>query len=80
VLIKHGAARKGRHNFIRDWNFGTSGGVFRKCHSEGSVTMTGPSSSPAPCYSEFHHSPATACLVDRDTLDDGWVGVQLTRR
>jgi hypothetical protein len=27
-----------------------------------------------PAYCEFHHSLATACLVDSCTLEDGWYG------
>jgi len=72
--MKRCVARKGRHNFILNWDFGTSGCVFWKCVSEDSETLASQGAGPAKAYSEFHHSLAMACLVDRCTLDDGWVG------
>jgi hypothetical protein len=74
VLIKHSVAKRGRHNFILNWDFGNSGVVFWKCHSEDSQIFSSKTSGGTNAYSEFHHSLAMACLVDRCTLDDGWVG------
>jgi len=73
VLIQDCSGRDGRHNFIQNWDFGTTGCVFLRCDSEGSTNVTYrhlPVGFPA--YNEYHHSLAMACLVDQCTLDDGW--------
>jgi len=76
VLFADLLARNGRHNFIQNWEFGTSGCVFLRCHSEGSVAyLQHGFPSPMPAYSEFHHSLAMANLIDDCTLDDGWAAI-----
>jgi hypothetical protein len=73
VLTRDCVAKNGRHNFIQNWDFGTSGCVWLRCTSRGSRAFHGaldPFGTPA--YSEFHHSLAMACLIDQCTLDDGW--------
>ncbi len=74
VLFRDCTARRGRHNFIQNWGFGVTGCVWLRCHSfEGqalneflgvTVATVG--------HSEYHHSLATANLVDQCTVDDGW--------
>jgi hypothetical protein len=73
VLTVDCTARAGRHNFIQNWDLGTSGCVWLRCRSEaghavfvkaGELGVTG--------LSEYHHSLAMACLVDVCRLDDGW--------
>jgi hypothetical protein len=76
VLFADVHARGGRHNFIQNWEFGTSGCVFLRCHSEGSVAYLAQGvASPFPAYSEFHHSLAMANLIDSCQLDDGWSAI-----
>jgi hypothetical protein len=69
-------AHAGRHNFIQNWGFGTTGCVWKDCISTGGEKwftkdipfgVTG--------FSEYHHSLATANLVDGGTWDDGWGAV-----
>jgi hypothetical protein len=77
VLFRDCAARLGRHNFIQNWGFGATGCVWLRCESrEGrainrvlgrDVTIVG--------FSEYHHSLATANLVDSTFLDDGWSAI-----
>jgi hypothetical protein len=77
VLFRDCAARLGRHNFIQNWGFGATGCVWLRCDSrEGrainrvfgrDVTIVG--------FSEYHHSLATANLVDSTFLDDGWSAI-----
>jgi hypothetical protein len=75
VLVRDCEGRAGRHAFIQNWGFGTSGCVWLRVHSvdghalasRGGLSLLGPS--------EFHHSLAMANLVDSSVLDDGWVGV-----
>jgi hypothetical protein len=74
ILIRDATARAGRHNFIQNWDFGTSGCVFQRTISEDGaavyaedyewVTWTG--------FSEFHHSLAMANLIDDSEATDGW--------
>lgn len=75
VLIRDCIGRNGRHNFIQNWDFGTSGCVFLRCQSSGSTNVYS-ASAPlgVPAYCEYHHSLAMACLVDSCVLDDGWYG------
>ncbi|NUM56214.1 MAG: hypothetical protein HUU46_21455 [Candidatus Hydrogenedentes bacterium] len=75
VLIRDCVGRDGRHNFIQNWGFGTTGCVFLRCESSGSTNVLSrdfPIGLPA--YCEYHHSLAMACLVDSCILDDGWYG------
>ena len=73
VLVRDSSARGGRHNFIQNWDFGTSDLVFLRTHSAGSEAFTS-STDPrgsAAC-SETHHALAIAVLVDDSTVDDCW--------
>ena len=73
VLIERVDATDGRHNFIQNWGFGATGIVWKGCYSEGSRHFSGPLAWPGlAAYSEFHHSLATANLIDGGTWDDGW--------
>lgn len=76
VLFRDCIARAGRHNFIQNWDFGATGIVWLRCLSEGSqaVTRAGTLEFPLRAYSEYHHSLATANLVDSCQLADGWAG------
>ncbi len=77
ILFRDCIARRGRHNFIQNWGFGVTGCVWLRCGSfEGQalneflgviVPIVG--------YSEYHHSLATANLVDQCTVDDGWSAI-----
>lgn len=74
ILTRDCVGRDGRHNFIQNWGFGTTGCVWLRCHSEGGLTVAlkdypefggiG--------FSEFHHSLATANLIDSNVVHDGW--------
>ena len=73
VLMRDCGASDGRHNFIQNWDFGTTGCVFLRCHSARSRAYLAdwdPFGYPA--YSEFHHSLSMANLVDGCRLEDGW--------
>ena len=76
VLTVDSIARDGRHNFIQNWDFGTSGCVWLRTESTGSRSYLadwdpiGYAS-----YSEFHHSLAMANLIDQSVATDGWQGV-----
>jgi len=73
VLVQDCVGVDGRHNFIVDLLFGSSGCVFHRCESSGSRTFNTQEQRPGwRAFSEFHHSLAMACLVDSCTLDDGW--------
>jgi len=73
VLTRDCQGFDGRHNFIQNWGFGTSGCVWLRCHSAGGRTFA---SIDASFYglgaSDFHHSLAMANLVDSAVVDDGW--------
>lgn len=76
VLFEDCEGEAGRHNFIQNWGFGTSGCVWHRVHSRDGRAETGPRSTFGTLgYSEFHHSLATANLIDGCTLDDGWAAV-----
>lgn len=75
ILTRDCQAVNGRHNFIQNWDFGTTGCVWLRCHSKGSAqikTKNLPIPIPADC--EYHHSLTMACLVDQCILEDGWYG------
>ena len=76
VLFRDLIARNGRHNFIQNWDFGTTGCVFLRTRSEGGRVLAG-SWDPIGTvgYSEFHHSLAMANLIDDSYASDGWSGV-----
>ncbi len=76
ILIKECTAREGRHNFIQNWDFGTSGSVFLRTHSSGGRSFHDSSGAIVSVgASEFHHSLAMANLIDQSTVDDGWKAV-----
>jgi hypothetical protein len=70
VLIRDTAATNGRHNFIQNWDFSTSGTVWLRTTSAGGRADNGPITVTG--SSEFHHSLAMANLVDSSFADDGW--------
>ena len=75
ILIRDCVGLNGRHNFIQNWDFGTTGCVFLRCRSAGGRNVLARQDPVGvPAYSEYHHSLAMACLVDQCTLDDGWYG------
>lgn len=69
VLVRDCVGSDGRHNFIQNWGFGTSGCVFQRVTSRGG-TVDG--IIPTVGLSEFHHSLATANLIEDSTFDDGF--------
>ncbi len=71
VLFQDCEGRDGRHNFIQNWGFGTSGCVWQRVTSAGGASESafGTNSS---SFSEFHHSLATANLIEDSTFDDGF--------
>jgi len=76
VLVRDSAAVGGRHNFIQNWDFGTSGCVFLRTTSAGGRAMTGASSGLGTVgFSEFHHMLAIANLIDDSVAEDGWAAV-----
>lgn len=72
VLIRDSVGRNGRHNFIQNWDFGTSGLVFLRVESAGGRSMSKRAGLATIGFSEFHHSLAMANLIDSATLDDGF--------
>lgn len=77
ILTRDCVAVAGRHNFIQNWGFGTSGCVWLRCHSSAGLAEV---SSSLPGIglvglSEYHHSLATGNLVDGCTALDGWGAV-----
>ncbi len=75
ILMQNCFASAGRHNFIQNWGFGTTGCVFHNCSSQGSWAYRSVTDIfGAPAFCEYHHSLAMACLVDQCYLRDGWYG------
>lgn len=73
ILVRDSVGAEGRHNFIQNWDFGTSGCAFLRVHTAGGRAFTGPNDPlPLGAASEFHHSLAMACLIDGALIDDGW--------
>ena len=73
VLTADSTATEGRHNFVQNWGFGTTGCVWLRVHSSGGYARgTDTSSYGGVGYSEFHHSLATGNLIDSSTFDDGF--------
>lgn len=74
ILTRDCTARHGRHNYIQNWGFGLTGCVWLRCTSEASMTVLAAEYPELAgyAYSEFHHSLATANLIDSTTLEDGW--------
>lgn len=77
VLTRDCVGRAGRHNFIQNWGFGTTGCVWLRCLSEQglAVPLKDFPAIGTIGYSEFHHSLATANLIQQCTLNDGWKAV-----
>ena len=74
VLFADCSAEDGRHNFIQNWGFGATGCVWLRVHSRGSQVWHAqdiPELSVG-SVSEFHHSLATANLIDQSLIEDGW--------
>lgn len=76
VLTRDCVAVAGRHNYIQNWGFGTSGCVWLRCHSEQGLALFDKAFPTLGQlgYSEFHHSLATANLIDSCSTTDGWSG------
>jgi len=75
VLTRDCAGIRGRHNFIQNWDFGSSGCVWLRCVSDqGNCLAFQDDPVGYTCHSEYHHSLATACLVDQCDIRDGWYG------
>ena len=76
ILIKDSIGIAGRHNFIQNWGFGTSGCVFLRTKSlDGTAYIDEAGDLSSVGFSEFHHSLAMANLIDSSTADDGWKAV-----
>ena len=76
VLFRDCVGIAGRHNFIQNWDFGTSGTVWLRTTSrEGFAASTDNESLGLVGLSEYHHSLAMANLVDDSVADDGWGAV-----
>jgi hypothetical protein len=75
LLFVDVTATDGRHNIIQNWDFGTSGCVFLRCVSSGSVAVNERLGVGLPAMSELHHSLARANLFDGCTFNDGWQSV-----
>lgn len=76
VLVRDCVGRAGRHNFVQNWGFGATGIVWLRVHSsEGKSVFFAPNELATVGLSEFHHSLATANLVDDSVFDDGWGAV-----
>jgi hypothetical protein len=73
VLIRDSIGRAGRHNFIQNWDFGTSGCVFLRTLSEEGESWADEAGWWTPMgASEYHHALAMANLVDQSVAHDGW--------
>ncbi|MFT3769424.1 MAG: glycosyl hydrolase family 28-related protein [Minicystis sp.] len=73
ILFRDAVADGGRHNFIQNWGFGTTGCVWSHVHSLNGLAMITKDDSVSPTgLSEFHHSLATANLIEASTFDDGF--------
>jgi len=77
VLFRDCVARGGRHNFIQNWGFGVSGCVWLRCESRDGRAINSAFGLPVAIvgFSEYHHSLATANLVDSCFVSDGWSAV-----
>lgn len=76
VLFADLVGLAGRHNFIQNWGFGASGIVWlRIVSSDGVAVPIDKTDTGFTGYSEFHHSLATANLIDNSELNDGWSAV-----
>lgn len=76
VLVRDCVGQAGRHNFIQNWGFGATGIVWLRIHSlDGKAVAIMNTELGLPGLSEFHHSLATANLIDSSVVDDGWGAV-----
>jgi hypothetical protein len=75
ILTRDSTGVAGRHNFIQNWGFGTSGCVWLRVRSAEGRMIARRGGLAVAGESEFHHSLATANLVDASVLEDGWLGV-----
>ena len=76
ILFSDCTGRAGRHNFIQNWGFGVTGCVWLRVRSaDGKAYPSQGSTFATTGFSEFHHSLATANLIDSAVLDDGWKAV-----
>lgn len=79
ILTRDSEAHDGRHNFIQNWDFGTSGCVWLRVHTEGGLMFFDSTEAVSyPGYSDYHHSLPMANLVDHSTIEDGWNAVNRT--
>jgi hypothetical protein len=79
VLTRDSQGLDGRHNFIQNWDFGTTGCVWLRVHTEGGrMFLDSTEAVSFPGYSDYHHSLALANLVDQGTIEDGWNAVNRT--
>lgn len=74
ILFADCVATHGRHNFIQNWGFGATGIVWLRVRSEDGLAELGPGFPGVGSVglSEFHHSLATANLIDNSFSTDGW--------
>ncbi len=73
VLVADSKGTGGRHNFIQNWGFGTTGCVLQRVESrEGKAFTSKDASMGLTALSEYHHSLATANLVEESLFDDGF--------
>jgi len=73
VLVRDSEGVGGRHNFIQNWGFGTSGCVWLRVTSrDGFAAWDEDEDFGDVGLSEYHHSLAMANLVDDSEIDDGW--------
>tara|TARA_Y100001954_G_scaffold213108_1_gene241423 strand:- start:11781 stop:13580 length:1800 start_codon:yes stop_codon:yes gene_type:complete len=76
ILFRDSRGIAGRHNFIQNWDFGTSGVVFLRTESaEGQTINSATLGVGTTAYSEFHHALAMANLIDDSFASDGWAAV-----
>lgn len=79
VLTRDSEGYEGRHNFIQNWDFGTSGCVWLRARTEGGVLYTDSTETVSYLgYSDYHHSLPMANLVDASRIEDGWHSVNRT--
>jgi hypothetical protein len=73
ILFRDSIGDGGRHNFIQNWGFGTTGCVWLRVQSRNGVALSSKDDTfNFTGLSEFHHSLATANLVDASSFDDGF--------
>lgn len=73
VLFRDAQGDGGRHNFIQNWGFGATGCVWLRVASRNGVALGSKDDTlNLTGLSEFHHSLATANLIDSSTFDDGF--------